>query len=131
MQTAFFTRINGKFQRIPFRNILYITAKKNYSEVLTLSNKKICIYASLSWMEEQLPASWFCRIHRSYLIGLQNLEAFDHNYVYIGKEELPISKSYFESLTTKLLVISNGYDKRNEEESKVINVEEYLTTTGK
>jgi hypothetical protein len=45
MINCFYTRIEGKFQRILFEEILYIVARKNYSEIFT-SKGKIFIYVS-------------------------------------------------------------------------------------
>ena len=117
MQTAFYAHVDGKFKCIPFIDVLYIVANGNYSEVVTVNKKKICIYATLSCLEEKLPEKFFCRIHRSYIISLLKVEEFSHKSVVIDKEELPMSKSCFEKLSKQLLVICKDSRTANLDES--------------
>jgi DNA-binding LytR/AlgR family response regulator len=115
MPDVFFTRINGKFQSILFKDVLYFAARKNYSEIYTIHKKRICIYISLGLIETTLPNHLFCRIHRSFIIATQKIKSFDRNYVYVGEEKLPISKLYFDELISRVVVIANGHDIKNKE----------------
>jgi DNA-binding LytR/AlgR family response regulator len=122
MQTAFFCRVNGKYKCVPFSDVLFITAKKNYSEIFLNNRQRICAYATISRLESSLPDSLFCRVHRSYIVSLRSIQEFDHNSVYIYGNEIPISKPYFETLIKKVMVVSNDFDVLQQEDTASNNL---------
>jgi len=126
MQTAFFIRMNGKFQAIPFANVVYITAKKNYCEIVTTANKKFMTYGSISCMEQKLPENMFCRVHRSYIISLQKIDSFDSNHVVVNQEKLPLSKDGFEKVLQRVLLICPEYNSSLTHEVTNISPQLYL-----
>jgi DNA-binding LytR/AlgR family response regulator len=65
-------------------------------------------------MEEYLPQNLFCRIHRSYIVSLNKIEAFDHEYVYLKKMQLYLSPQYFDVLKTKLIIICSDCKQKRE-----------------
>jgi two-component system LytT family response regulator len=111
-QTAFYPYVKGKFKRVMFNDVMYIVAQRNYSEIVTVHQKKICVYATLGCIEEKLPSAMFCRIHRSYIVSLSKIEEFDHCSVLVNNEELPMSKLYFEQLSNRLLIIFKEQNQR-------------------
>ena len=53
---------------------------------------------SLKKLEEELPSNNFMRIHRSFIIGLDKIEAIERNHIVIGKEQIAIAPNYKDSL---------------------------------
>src|SRR5438309_5134288 len=106
MFTAFFVRLGGKLLSFPFDEALYITAKNNYCEIVT-TKRKCLVYISLGCFEEKLPENLFCRVHRSYIIAVQKIKAFDHSHVEIENHTLPINRSGYEAICKRLLIIYN------------------------
>jgi DNA-binding LytR/AlgR family response regulator len=41
-----------------------------------------------------LPKEMFIRIHRSYIVALNKIESYNHELVWIAKQELPISRMH-------------------------------------
>lgn len=76
MQTAFLIRTNGKLKFIAFDEVLYITAKNNYCEIVTTKKRKLLAYVTLGYMQQKLPDNLFCRIHRSHIISLKRLRNY-------------------------------------------------------
>jgi DNA-binding LytR/AlgR family response regulator len=107
MQTAFFSRVDREYQRIPYRSVLYIVAKNNYSIVVTTRGQKICIYATLSCLETNLPRTFFVRVHRSYIVCLRRIDRFSRNGITIKGEQIPISAQAYDLLSKGLNVICN------------------------
>jgi DNA-binding LytR/AlgR family response regulator len=126
MQAAFFIRMNGRFQSIPFDSILYISSKRNYCEINTISKKKYLTYGSISYVEEKLPENLFCRVHRCYVVSIGKIEAFDHNHLFLGEEKLPISKEGFERVLERIVLICPEYNKKLNGEFDKMHPEEYL-----
>jgi len=109
MQTAFYSRFDREYQRISYRSVLYIIAKNNYSIVVTTKGQKICIYATLSSLEERLPRKLFARVHRSYIVSLTRVEKFNRSTVTIRGQEIPASKNYYATFMKGLNVICNDF----------------------
>jgi DNA-binding LytR/AlgR family response regulator len=125
MQDVLFIRLKGKFTGIPFNNILYIEANKNYSDIFTEDSKKICICNSLKYIEEVLPGNLFLKIHRSFIINLNKISGFDHNHVYLGKAQVPISRILYPDLTKRLIIVNGEHDVKLENEIKAMHLTRY------
>jgi len=93
----FFVKANGQNIKILYANILYVEAMSEYIRIHT-SNQKITTLQSLRNMEAKLPSDQFLRVHRSYLIALDKIEAIEGNQVLISEVKIPVSKSYRDAL---------------------------------
>lgn len=91
------TRVNGRIKIIPYNEIIYVKAQKNYAEIVT-SKSKVVICAPLTKVEEKLPKHIFYRIHRSYIVSIEMIKEFDHHTVFIDNERLPLSSQHYETL---------------------------------
>lgn len=130
MFTAFFLRTSGKLTAFPFDEVLYITAKHNYCEIVT-TKRKLLVHISLSCFQEKLPENLFCRIHRSHIISVQWVSSFDHNQVEIQGQILPINRAGFEAITKRVLIVCSELDGNLKREIEGMDVEEYLKKTRK
>ncbi len=86
-------RCDRKNLKVALNDILYIESLKDYIKVVTV-NKTIITKQSISSIEEMLPKENFIRIHRSYIVVLNKIESYTNELIGIGKQELPISRSY-------------------------------------
>jgi len=86
-------RSDRKMVKVALDDILYIESIKDYIKVIT-STSTIITKQSISSVEEQLPKDIFIRIHRSYIISINKVASYNHELVWIGKQELPISRMY-------------------------------------
>jgi two-component system LytT family response regulator len=59
------------------REILYCEGDGNYSKIFTTGGRDITISKTLQWLEETLPAEYFFRIHKSYLVNLGHAQTYD------------------------------------------------------
>lgn len=82
-------------------DILYIESIREYVKIIT-TGKTIITKFQLSEMEEMLPASEFLRIHRSFLVSKQKVDAFSAIDVEISGKLVPIGRSYKEQVMTAL-----------------------------
>ena len=60
--------------------------------------KNILTYTGLKKLEEELPSNRFARIHKSYIVALDRIEAIEGNMVNIAKQKLSIGKNYKDAL---------------------------------
>ena len=88
-----YLKADKKMVKILLKEILYIESLKDYIRVKTRS-KSVTAYQRISYMEEKLPEDKFMRIHRSYIIALDKVDAYSTPAVEIGEMEIPIGRNY-------------------------------------
>ncbi|MDB5221958.1 MAG: DNA-binding response regulator [Chitinophagaceae bacterium] len=86
-------RSDRKMIKVVLDDILYIESIKDYIKVITTTGI-IITKQSISSVEEMLPNEMFIRIHRSYIVSMNKIESYNHELVWIAKQELPISRMY-------------------------------------
>ncbi|MFD2514451.1 LytR/AlgR family response regulator transcription factor [Pontibacter locisalis] len=88
-----YLKADKKMVKVMLSDILYIESLKDYIRVKT-DTKEIISYQKISFLEEKLPANKFLRIHRSFIVALDKIQAFSATAVDIGKTEIPIGRFY-------------------------------------
>lgn len=100
----FFVKSGDLYKKINTTDINYIEADGSYCSIHT-DNKSYTISSNLNCFDSKLNNSLFARIHRSYIVNINKVEAFDRKSIIINGKTLPISKSQQKeilSLFTKL-----------------------------
>ena len=83
--------------KIEFDDILYIESMSEYVAFYT-KDQRIISLGSLKRLEDELPQKKFIRIHKSFIVNIYYISAFEGNMVHIGSKKLPIGGSYKEAL---------------------------------
>ncbi|MFT3935808.1 MAG: response regulator transcription factor [Chitinophagaceae bacterium] len=96
-----FFNINKKKVKIYVDEILYIESLKEYIKIITIG-KSIMVKFQLSQIEELLKKGKFLRIHRSFIIAKNKVDAFTATEVEIAGKEVPIGRSYKEHVMLQL-----------------------------
>jgi DNA-binding LytR/AlgR family response regulator len=91
--TFIYLKENKKVVKVYLSDIKYIEGLSEYVQIYT-DKRKVIVKASLAQMEETLPAAQFLRIHKSYIVSVNRIEAFTAHTVEIQNKELPIGRSY-------------------------------------
>jgi len=98
-QEFFFVKSEYKQIKINFSEILFIEGLKDYVKIFLKGQPKpILTLMSLKKLEEELPAENFMRIHRSYIIALDKIEAIERNQIVIGSQQIAIAPNYKDAL---------------------------------
>lgn len=82
--------------KIPFTEILWIKADNKYLEVKTIGANYL-YRSTLSEITNSLDDLAFCRVHRSYIVNINQVELFKGRILQVAGIEIPISRSYFEA----------------------------------
>lgn len=98
----FFLKVNSKFEKILYNEVLYIEALQNYV-AMHLHNKKIVSYITMSTLESQLPGHLFMRVHKSYIVSLQKIQSIEGNMVIINNKQIPVSRNVKDLLMSKVV----------------------------
>jgi len=88
-----YVKENKRVIKLLLSEILYIEGLSEYVKIYT-ENKRIVTKTSMTNMEEKLPSDVFLRIHKSYIVSLNKIEAFTSCSIEINNKELPIGRSY-------------------------------------
>jgi len=107
MQNGFFFRINGRFIRINFADILYVEGCKNYVKIIA-EQKSYLVLITMKRLEQLLPVSSFLRIHKSFIVSLDKIVEFDADTVYFKGRQFPIGQLYKGELEKHLLIINDS-----------------------
>lgn len=92
-QDFIFVKDGTKLVRIRYADILYVEGLKDYVTIYT-RQQKITSLQRLKVLEDTLPSTKFIRIHNSYIVALDAIDAIHRGDVQIGTAMLPISDSY-------------------------------------
>ena len=92
-QAFVYFRIDRKMKKVMLDDILYIESMKDYIKLFT-SEGMLITKQSISSVEEMLPEKEFARVHRSYIISLNNIKSFTAEVIEIGNTNIPIGKLY-------------------------------------
>jgi two-component system, LytTR family, response regulator len=93
VQPFIFVKDGTKLVKIKLSDIMYIEGLKDYVSIYT-PTQKIVSLQTLKALEIQLPEKQFIRIHNSYIVALEWIEAIQREKIQIGKVFLPISDTY-------------------------------------
>lgn len=96
-----YVKENKKVIKVHLNEILYVEGLSEYVQIYT-ENKKIITKTSMINMEEKLPDADFIRIHKSYIVSISKIEAFTSNSIEVPGKELPIGRSYKNSVLEAL-----------------------------
>lgn len=94
-KASLFFSVNKKKVRIHLDDILYIESLKEYIRITT-REKSIMTKFQLGQIEELLARNNFIRIHRSFLIAKDKIDAYTATEIEINGKQLPIGRSYKE-----------------------------------
>lgn len=91
-----------KMKKIFLDEILIVESLKDYLKINTTTGKYI-IHSTLSDFTNLLPSKDFIRIHRSYTIAINKIDAVEGNSVEIEGLRYVIGRSYIEEVKHKIL----------------------------
>jgi len=100
----FFIKCGSKFEKIHFSDILYVEGMQNYITIYTRKGKYVTLLY-LKHLEENLDSSCFIRVHKSYIVSIDKIEAIEGNEIFIQSYRIPISRNYREQVIQR--VVSN------------------------
>ena len=92
-ETFMYVKENKRVIKLLLKEILYIEGLSEYVKIYT-GSKKIVTKTSMTNMEDKLPENSFMRIHKSYIVSLNKIEAFTSSSIEVTGKELPIGRSY-------------------------------------
>jgi DNA-binding LytR/AlgR family response regulator len=100
-RAALFFNVSKKRVKVYIDEILFIESLKEYIRITT-KDRAILTKFQLGQIEEMLAKNGFLRIHRSFLVAKNKIDAFSATDVEISGKQIPIGRSYKEAVMTVL-----------------------------
>jgi DNA-binding LytR/AlgR family response regulator len=98
-----FVKSDYRQVRVNLDDILFISGMKDYVRIhLASGGRPVIALSTMKAIEEKLPQSQFCRVHRSYIVAISQIESIEHNRIKIGDELIPISENYLDDFNSKI-----------------------------
>ncbi len=104
LNDSLFVRNNSMLVKLKFSDILYLEADANYSNIFA-KDKKYVIRSTLKDLEAKLEGHHFSRIHKSFLINLNAIDAIEAHSVHVGGQEIPISRTQHSWLLNQITTL--------------------------
>jgi DNA-binding LytR/AlgR family response regulator len=99
--SSIFIKSDKKVYKVNLDDILYLESLDDYVKVVTGSGHYL-VHDTLKSLLEELPATRFMRVHKSYIIANNKIVFIEGNYLRIGEKDIPIGASYREEVFGKL-----------------------------
>ncbi|MGC4039028.1 MAG: LytTR family DNA-binding domain-containing protein [Chitinophagaceae bacterium] len=100
----FFIKCGSKYEKIFFADILYAEGMQNYVTIYTTKGKYMTLLY-LKNLEENLDKNSFIRVHKSFIVAVDKIDAIEGNEISIQSHRVPISRNYRDQVIQQ--VVSN------------------------
>ncbi|MCE1188137.1 MAG: response regulator transcription factor [Ignavibacteria bacterium] len=98
---SIFIRTERKMVKVLLNEIIYIESLKDYI-IIHLAAKKLITKTAIGQIKIMLPEEKFLRIHRSYIISVNKITAYNSTDIELGNTELPIGRLYKNAVLRQL-----------------------------
>lgn len=96
-----FVKADKKLIKVNFPEIIYIEGLKDYV-IIRLDNSRVITLQTMKSLEDKLPTDKFKRIHRSYIVNIDKIDAVVGNMIEVSEKgqlkHLPVGKNYRDEL---------------------------------
>lgn len=100
-----YIKVDGRLVRLEYDDILYFENVGDYIKVITTAEKTHVIHGTIKGLDQKLVYPRFLKVHRSYIINLDQVKDIEDNTVVIGKKVIPISRAHKPILLASLNII--------------------------
>lgn len=100
----FYVRGEHKMIKIRLKDLIYLESFREYTH-LHLKDEKHIVRKSLTAFEKLLDPDKFMRVHRSFIVSLDQVDIVFGNTIRIGEQEIPIGKNYKSDFFDRLNLI--------------------------
>ena len=92
-------RAERKMIKVKYADLVYVESMKDYIKIVRVNEKPLLVKQSISSLEDVLPENLFLRIHRSFIVAVDKINAFTNHDVEIGGKEIPIGRLYAQQVS--------------------------------
>ncbi|WP_194777849.1 LytR/AlgR family response regulator transcription factor [Pararhodonellum marinum] len=107
IKDALFVRDKGCLTKVRFSDIMWLKGDGNYTTLVT-RDKVFSLRNILKEFESVLPHKDFIRIHKSYIIRVDEIKTISPKEICIGTEKVPVGRTYYQNLINGINKLGSG-----------------------
>ncbi len=92
----FFVKTEYRLEKISFADLFYIEGMRDYRKIYT-TGKPVMTLQTFRDLETAIPSSILCRVHKSFMVAIDKIDAIEKNEIRIREKMIPISDTYREA----------------------------------
>lgn len=100
-QEFVFIKTENRLEKITLTDIIFIEGMRDYRRIHT-KEKRIMTLQNFKELEQIIPSSLVCRVHKSYMVALNKIDSIERSRIKIAGQLIPISDSYKEIFFEKI-----------------------------
>ncbi|NJL57137.1 MAG: response regulator transcription factor [Cytophagales bacterium] len=100
-QIEIYVKSDSRLVRLNLKDILFVEALADYV-IINTGKSKLIVHSTMKGIEKRLPASYFARIHRSFIINTERIDYLEDNAIIINDKIMPIGASYRDNFMSRL-----------------------------
>ncbi|EIM78556.1 two-component response transcriptional regulator [Nitritalea halalkaliphila LW7] len=97
IKDALFVRNKGNLVKVKFVDILWMKGDGNYTTLVTRTGV-FSLRNILKEFEAMLPERDFMRIHKSYIVRIDEIQTINPREVTVGEDVVPVGRTYYQGL---------------------------------
>lgn len=91
----FFVNADYSLLKVQFDDIIWIEGLRDYIKIhLKSTSRPVVVRMSVKGVEAELPPADFIRVHKSYIVSVNEITAIRKNSVFIKEQEIPVGDTY-------------------------------------
>ncbi|MCL6261096.1 LytTR family transcriptional regulator [Aquiflexum sp. TKW24L] len=102
-----FIRNKGNLVKVKWVDILWLKGDGNYTTLVTRT-QVFSLRNILKEFESVLPIEEFFRIHKSYIVRLDEIRSINPREVMIANDSVPVGRTYFQDLINGIKKLGSG-----------------------
>ncbi|HEX8330713.1 MAG TPA: LytTR family DNA-binding domain-containing protein [Hymenobacter sp.] len=96
-----FVKVDNKLVRVGFDEVRYVEALGDYVHIVT-GQSKLIVYSTMKAVEEKFPSSRFVRVHRSFIVNINRIQALEDNTVLVDGKHISVGQTYLRDVLQRL-----------------------------
>ncbi|WP_303309829.1 LytTR family DNA-binding domain-containing protein [Hymenobacter sp. BT730] len=80
--------------KVELCDILYVEGLKDYVKIHLTTGSGLVVKQTINGLEEKPSESNFLRIHRSFIVALDKVQAYNTRHIEVRSQELPIGRLF-------------------------------------
>ena len=96
-----FVKADNKLVRVGFDEVRYVEALGDYVHIVT-NQSKLIVYSTMKAVEEKFPNNRFVRVHRSFIVNINRIQALEDNSVIVEGKHISVGQTYLRDVLQRL-----------------------------
>ncbi|WP_291131627.1 LytR/AlgR family response regulator transcription factor [Flavobacterium sp. UBA7682] len=101
-ENYFFVKCDNQIEKVYYQELIYAEAMLNYV-MLHTTTKKMMVYITIKSLENQLPASLFVKVHKSFIVNQTKVVSIEGNILDVGTTKITISQNLREKVLQQII----------------------------